>query len=56
MEVGMRRLAGDTAGATNTDELKDFHHESRNQKEIVAEQTKDTLNALLPSQTTRHIM
>ena len=56
MEVGKRRLAGATAGATYTDKLKDLHRESRNLKEVVAEQTKDTLNGLLPSQTTRHIM
>ena len=39
MEAGKRRLAGDTARAANTDEVKDLRRESRELKEVVAEQT-----------------
>jgi transposase len=39
MEAGKRRLAGDTARAATTDEVKDLRCEARNLKEVVAEQT-----------------
>jgi transposase len=39
MEVGKRRLAGDTARAATTDEVKDLRREARDLKEVVAEQT-----------------
>ena len=39
MEAGKRRLAGDTARAANTDEVKELRRESRDLKEVVAEQT-----------------
>jgi transposase len=39
MEAGNRRLAGDTARAGNTDEVKDLRREARDLKEVVAEQT-----------------
>lgn len=38
MEAGKRRLAGDTARATKTDEVKDLRREARDLKEVVAEQ------------------
>ena len=39
MEAGKRRLAGDTARAANTDEVKDLRREARDLKEVVAEKT-----------------
>ena len=39
MESGKRRLAGDTARAATSDEVKDLRRESRDLKEVVAEQT-----------------
>jgi len=39
MEAGKRRLAGDTARAATTDEVKDLRKEARDLKEVVAEQT-----------------
>ena len=39
MEAGKRRLAGDTARAATTDEVKDLRRESTALKEVVAEQT-----------------
>ena len=39
MEAGKRRLAGDTARAANTEEVKDLRREARALKEVVAEQT-----------------
>ena len=39
MEAGKKRLAGDTARAANTDEVKDLRREARDLKEVVAEQT-----------------
>lgn len=39
MEAGKRRLAGDTARAANTDEVRDLRREARDLKEVVAEQT-----------------
>ncbi|NIZ63252.1 IS3 family transposase, partial [Sedimentitalea sp. CY04] len=39
MEAGERRLAGDTARAATTDEVKDLRREARDLKEVVAEQT-----------------
>lgn len=39
LEAGKRRLAGDTARAANTDEVKVLRQESRDLKEVVAEQT-----------------
>ena len=37
-EAGKKRLAGDTARAATTDEVKDLRRESRDLKEVVAEQ------------------
>lgn len=39
MEAGKRRLAGDTARAATTDEVKDLRREAATLKEVVAEQT-----------------
>ena len=39
MEAGKKRLAGDTARAANTDEVKDLRRKARDLKEVVAEQT-----------------
>ena len=39
LEAGKRRLAGDTARSASTDEVKILRRESRDLKEIVAEQT-----------------
>ena len=39
MEAGKRRLAGDTARAANSDEVRDLRKEARDLKEVVAEQT-----------------
>ena len=38
LEAGKRRLAGDTARAATTDEVKSLRHEARALKEVVAEQ------------------
>src|SRR5215207_10539177 len=38
LEAGKRRLAGDTARAATTDEVKALRHEARSLKEVVAEQ------------------
>jgi transposase len=38
MEAGKRRLAGDTARAATSGEVKDLHREARALKEVVAEQ------------------
>jgi putative transposase len=39
MEAGKKRLAGDTARAANTDEVKELRREAKDIKEVVAEQT-----------------
>jgi transposase len=39
MEAGKRRLAGDTARAATSDEVKDLRHEARDLKECVADLT-----------------
>ena len=39
MVAGKKWLAGDTAWAANTDEVKDLCREARDLKEVVAEQT-----------------
>jgi len=39
LEAGKRRLAGDTARAATTDEVKGLRQEARVLKEVVAEQT-----------------
>ena len=39
MEAGKRRLAGDTARAANTDEVKELRREAKDLKEVIAEQT-----------------
>jgi transposase len=39
MEAGKRRLAGDTARAATTDEVKDLRREARALKEVVADLT-----------------
>ena len=41
LEAGKRRLAGDTARAATTDEVKALRHEARTLKEVVAEQALD---------------
>lgn len=38
LEAGKRRLAGDTARAASTDEVKNLRREARDLKEVVAEQ------------------
>ena len=38
LEAGKRRLAGDTARAATTDEVKTLRQEARSLKEVVAEQ------------------
>ena len=38
LEAGKRRLAGDTARAATTDEVKDLRQEARTLKEVMAEQ------------------
>jgi len=38
LEAGKKRLAGDTARAANTDEVKHLRRESQDLKEVVAEQ------------------
>ena len=38
LEAGKRRLAGDTARAATSSEVKDLRHEARELKEVVAEQ------------------
>ncbi len=38
LEAGKKRLAGDTARAATSDEVKDLRRESRQLKEVVAEQ------------------
>ncbi len=38
LEAGKKRLAGDTARAASTDEVKDLRREARDLKEVVAEQ------------------
>lgn len=39
LEAGKKRLAGDTARAANSDEVKELRQEARDLKEVVAEQT-----------------
>ena len=39
MEAGKKRLAGDTACAATTDEVKELRREARDLKGVVAEQT-----------------
>ena len=39
MEAGKRRIAGDTARAANSDEVKALRREAKDLKEVVAEQT-----------------
>ena len=39
LEAGKKRLAGDTARAANTEEVKHLRREARDLKEVVAEQT-----------------
>jgi transposase len=39
LEAGKRRLAGDTARAATTDEVKQLRREAQDLKEVVAEQT-----------------
>ena len=39
LEAGKQRLAGDTSRAANSDEVKNLRRESRDLKEVVAEQT-----------------
>ena len=37
--LSVKRLAGDTARAANTDEVKELRREAKDLKEVVAEQT-----------------
>ena len=39
LEAGKQRLAGDTARAASTDQVRDLRREARDLKEVVAEQT-----------------
>ena len=39
LEAGKERLAGDTARAANSDEVKELRREAKELKEVVAEQT-----------------
>lgn len=39
LEAGKQRLAGDTARAASSDQVKDLRREARDLKEVVAEQT-----------------
>ncbi|EET48897.1 ISCc3, transposase OrfA [Thalassobium sp. R2A62] len=39
MEAGKKRLAGDTARAANSDEVRELRREAKDLKEVVAEQT-----------------
>ena len=39
MEAGKKRLAGDTARAANSDEVKELRREAKGLKEVFAEQT-----------------
>lgn len=39
MEAGEKRLAGDTARAANTDEVKELRREAKDLKEVIAKQT-----------------
>ena len=50
MEAGKKRLAGDTARAATTDEVKALRREARDLKEVVAEQTQE-LRPLKKSET-----
>ncbi len=43
MEAGKKRLAGDTARAANSDEVKELRREAKDLKEVVAEQTLELL-------------
>ena len=52
MEAGKRRLAGDTARAATTDEVKDLRREARDLKECVADLTLE--NRLLKKSMTGH--
>ena len=51
MEAGKRRLAGDTARAATSDEVKDLRRESQALKEVVADLTLE--NRLLKKSLTR---
>jgi transposase len=43
LEAGKKRLAGDTARAATSDEVKDLRREASALKEVVAELTLETL-------------
>ena len=43
LEAGKKRLAGDTARAATSDEVKDLRREASVLKEVVAELTLDTV-------------
>ena len=53
MEAGKRRLAGDTARAATTDEVKDLRREARDLKECVADLTLE--NRLLKKRMARPV-
>ena len=44
LEAGKKRLAGDTASAATSTEVKDLRRESRDLKEVVAEQALEFLS------------
>ena len=41
MEAGKKRLAGDTARATNADKVQELRREARTPKKVVAEQSPE---------------
>ncbi|WP_371168591.1 universal stress protein [Aliiroseovarius sp. 2305UL8-7] len=49
MEAGKKRLAGDTARAANTDEVKELRREAKDLKEVVAEQTLEGIDSYVMS-------
>jgi transposase len=53
LEVGKRRLAGDTARAATTSEVKDLRREARELKEVVAAQALE-LRLLKRQQSAKH--
>ena len=48
MEAGKKRLAGDTARAATTDEVKDLRREARDLKEVV-DAVGDKIDIILDS-------
>ena len=50
VEAGKRRLAGDTARAATTDEVKQLRREAQDLKEVVAEQALELHRQHIPVQ------